>query len=298
MPQGEDTWRQCGLLQLAFDESETERLRGVLELGLPTDLLYSVDRAEASRLAGMALPFGGLHFPGSGWVNPPALCRALTDIPGIAIKTGEEATALIHREKIWEVHGEEGLLAQAPVVIVAGAAHTRRFTQTAHLPLRSIRGQITHLPATRKSAALSTALCTEGYIAPARQKVHTVGATYGNLEDTLELRVADHAENLAMLSQLAPALYAALGGDGLQPEALDGRAACRCNVADYLPLVGGVSPAMPGLYVNTGHGSRGLITTMLAAEALAAELEGEPAPLPDTLMSAISPGRFFRPDGP
>src|SRR3990167_1702612 len=67
MPQGEDTWRQCGLLQLAFDESEADRLNGVLDLGFPTDLLYSVDRAEASVLAGMELPCGGLYFPGSGW---------------------------------------------------------------------------------------------------------------------------------------------------------------------------------------------------------------------------------------
>jgi tRNA 5-methylaminomethyl-2-thiouridine biosynthesis bifunctional protein len=141
---------------------------------------------------------------------------------------------------------------------------------------------------------LNTVLCTEGYAAPARNGMFTVGATYGNLEDTLELRAADHAENLAMLSQLSPSLYETLGGNALRPEMLDGRAACRCNVADYLPLAGPVSPTMPGLYVNTGHGSRGLITSMLAAEALAAQLGGEPAPLPTNMMAAISPLRFQR----
>lgn len=293
MPQGEDSWRQCGLLQLAFDEVEAERLKGILALGLPGDLLHGVDQNEASMLAGVTLSFGGLCFPGSGWVHAPALCRTLSNRLGITIKTGVEATELIHCEGFWNVHGDGGLLARAPVLIIAGAAHTRRFAQTEHLPLRSIRGQVTHLPVIQQSPALKTVLCTEGYAAPARQGIFTVGATYGNLEDTLELRAVDHAENLAMLSKLAPPLYEALGGDELQPETLDGRAACRCNVADYLPLVGPVSPTMPGLHVNTGHGSRGLITTMLSAEALAAELEGEPAPLPANMMAAISPLRFL-----
>jgi tRNA 5-methylaminomethyl-2-thiouridine biosynthesis bifunctional protein len=292
LPQGENSWRQCGLLQLAFDDTEAARLRGVLDLGLQAELFYGVDPVQASALAGVQLAFGGLYFPGGGWVHPPALCRALTSASDIALRTGQEATELLHYGDVWEVRNQGKLLAQAPVVVVACAAHTRRFAQTAHLPLRSIRGQITHLPANARSTVLTTVLCSEGYAAPARQGIHTVGATYGNLEESLELRATDHAENLFMLSQLSPDLYGVLGGNALQASEMDGRAACRCNVPDYLPLVGSVSPDMPGLYVNTGHGSRGLITAMLAAEILAAELEGEPAPLPFKLMAAISPRRF------
>lgn len=292
LPQSEDSWRQCGLLQLAFDADEAARLKGVLDLNLPEELLRGVDSAEASRIAGVGLPCGGLYFPGSGWVHPPALCRILSDMPGITLRTGQEATELGYCENSWQVYGENGLLAQAPVVIVACAAHTLRFAQTRHLPLRSIRGQVTHLPATGQSSDLAAVLCTEGYAAPARHRLHTIGATYGNLEESMDVRALDNLENLAMLAQLAPRFYETLGGSGLRPESLDGRASCRCNVADYLPLVGAVSPDFAGLYVNTGHGSRGLVTSMLAAEALAAELENEPAPLPEKLMKALSPQRF------
>lgn len=290
LPQSEDTWQQCGLLQLAFDERESARLHGILDLGLPPALLHGVSRSEAGTLAGVELLFGGLMFPGSGWVSPPALCRVLMDLPGITLLAGQEASAIVHGHAGWEVHGESGPIAAAPVIVIACANHSRRFAQTAHLPLRSIRGQVTHLPATVQSRAVKTVLCTEGYAAPARHDMHTIGATYGNLEETLELRAADHRENLDMLSHLSPELYAALGGESLDEERLDGRAACRCNVVDYLPLVGAVSP---GLYVNTGHGSRGLMTALLAGEALAATIEGEPAPLPVELMQAISPGRFL-----
>jgi len=293
LPQGDDSWRQCGLLQLAFDEREAARLQGILDLTLPQALLHGVSRNEASTLAGVELPFGGLMFPGSGWVSPPALCRVLAEQPGITLVTEQEVSAIEHGNAGWEVRGAAGPIATAPVVIVACANHSRRFAQTAHLPLRSIRGQVTHLPATLQSRAVRTVLCTEGYVAPARHRIHTTGATYGNLEETLELRAEDHRQNLDMLSQLSPELYAAVGGDTLAVEYLDGRAACRCNVVDYLPLVGAVSAESPGLYVNTGHGSRGLITAMLAGEALAATLTGEPAPLPMELMQAMAPGRFL-----
>lgn len=292
LPEGEDSWRQCGLLQLGFDAAEAARLEGVAALGLPETLLYRVDRAQASAIAGVAVETGGLYFPEGGWVHPPALCDALTGTSGIEVRTGLEATELVREEGRWQVLGEQGLIAAAPVVIVACAAHTLRFAQTRHLPLRSIRGQITHVPATENSRALRAVLCTQGYAAPARNGLHAVGATYGNLEQALDVRALDNMENLSMLAQLAPRFHEALGGAGLQPGELQGRASCRCNVVDYLPLAGALGAEFPGLHLNTGHGSRGLVTAMLAAEAVAAELENEPAPIPEELMKALSPQRF------
>ncbi len=294
LPQGEDGWQQCGLLQLAFDQREEARLQGIAQLGLPAELLRSVSRDEAGALAGVEVPAGGLLFPGGGWVSPPALCRALVAMPEITLLAGQEAASLLHEQGIWKVNDAAGnVMAQAPVVVVACANHSLRFAQTAHLPLRSIRGQVTHIPVTPPSLALKAVICTEGYVAPSRHGVHTVGATYGNLEESLELRAVDHEENLAMLAALSPKLYAALDGDALSVGQLDGRAACRCNVVDYLPLLGAVSDDTPGLYVNTGHGSRGLITAPLAGEALASMLEGDPLPLPVELMRAMNPRRFL-----
>lgn len=294
MPEGDDTWRQCGLLQLAFDADEERRLSGVIDLALPDTLLRGVDREEAGRLAGFESPFNGIYFSGGGWVNPPALCKKLSDLPGILVRTGRQATYLQRVGEHWEVKCNQDLLASSPILVVACAAHTRLFDQTSHLPLRSIRGQVTHLPASERSRALKAVICGEGYAAPPRHGIHTIGATYGNLEENVDLRVADHAENLAMLSRLSPGLYDAVVAEQVRLEELGGRAACRCNVPDYLPLVGAVSPDLPGLYVNTGHGSRGLITAMLAAEMLAARLEEEPAPLPLELIRSMLPSRFLK----
>ena len=52
-------------------------------------------------------------------------------------------------------------------------------------------------------------------------------------------------------------------------------------------------PVMPGLYVNTGHGSRGLTSTPLVAECLASTILGEPLPLSRHLQRALIPARFL-----
>jgi tRNA 5-methylaminomethyl-2-thiouridine biosynthesis bifunctional protein len=46
------------------------------------------------------------------------------------------------------------------------------------------------------------------------------------------------------------------------------------------------------LYVNSGHGSRGLITAPLSGELLAAWLDNEPLPLPRAIAEACHPNRF------
>ena len=55
----------------------------------------------------------------------------------------------------------------------------------------------------------------------------------------------------------------------------------------------GPAPWQPGLYVNTAHGSRGLISAPLSGELLAAWLGDEPLPLPRDLSEAVHPSRFL-----
>jgi tRNA 5-methylaminomethyl-2-thiouridine biosynthesis bifunctional protein len=46
------------------------------------------------------------------------------------------------------------------------------------------------------------------------------------------------------------------------------------------------------MYAAIGYGSRGLIWSGIAAELIASQIEGEPAPLESDLLDAIDPGRF------
>jgi tRNA 5-methylaminomethyl-2-thiouridine biosynthesis bifunctional protein len=291
LPCDGEHWSDCPVLQLAFDAQEARRQAVLPALGLPEDMLRAATAEEASALAGLALAHGGSVFPGGGWVHPPALCRELAAHPGIALRSRRQALRLERGADGWRVLDAGACIAEAPVVVIAAGVASTSFEQTSYLPLRVNRGQITLLPATRASAALSAVLCGESTVVPARAGLHSTGATFTRDAGT-EATAADNAENLAMLARLSPALYDALGGAALDPARLAGRAGLRCGSPDYLPLVGPLDESAPGLLLSTAHGSRGLITAPLSGEVLAAWLEDEPAPLPAGMMQALLPGRF------
>ncbi len=309
---GQD-WDDCGLLQLAFDAREAKRCSEVSARRLPEDIVREVSAEQASALAGTNIRHPALFFPAAGWVHPPALCRALADHPNITTLHSREALALQKTASGWQVADAHGEIAAAPVVVLANANDCRRFAQTTHLPLEPVRGQVTLLPASAASQTLKTVVCTEGYVSPARNGLHCMGATFSPEETALELRPADHAHNLATLKQLSPALYQALGAEHADPAQLQGRAALRCTTPDYLPMVGKMLdaglvearfeigsrlgpehlPWLDGLYVNAGHGSKGLLTAPLGAEIITALLEHEPLPVDAALLRSLNPNRFL-----
>ena len=60
---------------------------------------------------------------------------------------------------------------------------------------------------------------------------------------------------------------------------------------DRLPVVGKLAD---GVYGAFAYGSRGLIWAALAAELIAAELEGEPLPVEGKLVRRHAPGALSR----
>lgn len=309
-------WEACGVLQLAYDAREAERQGGLAE-AFPASLLKAVDQAQAEQIAGVSLAQGGLFFPDAGWVHPPALCRWMIERPGIELLRHHEPLQLRRENDRWQAFDGDRLLAQAPVVVLAGAAETSRFSQSAWLPLKRIRGQITGLPATEQSAQLQTVLCAKGYVAPPRDGQHTLGASFNFDQTDPAPSEAEHLSNLEMLEELSPDLYRRLQADTRAVAALDGRVAMRCTSPDYLPIIGPLAdapafaeayaalvrnarqvpdapcPWLDGLYVNTAHGSRGMITAPIAGELLAAWLDGEPLPVPRAIAEACHPNRFL-----
>ena len=129
------------------------------------------------------------------------------------------------------------------------------------------------------------------------------------------MRAQDHLTNIHNLH--APLSELASDWDKLDVASLQGRVAFRCTLPDYLPLVGAVPDEQAmltdfaplrknaraaiakmgsyqqGLFINIGHGSRGLAYTPVCAELLAAEINQEILPLPRELANALNPARFL-----
>ncbi len=305
---------KTGVLQLAHSDSEhllQSQLRE--KFAAADELVQFVSAASASEIAGVPLPFNAIYFPNAGWINPAKLCEQLVNHPLIRIITDTTAFDIHPEENSWCINKDCEL--QAQVLIIANARDAQRFEQTQHLPIKSIRGQITYLPATTPSQAIKSVICSEGYIAPENAGVHCTGATFNLREESRELRVEDHETNLENLR--APLCSIMAEWENLDKSSLEGRVAFRCTLPDYLPAVGPVAdePAMldsfaplrknsrafiqatgkylPGLYLNIGHGSRGLAYTPLCAEILAAYINNEPQPVASDLVNALNPARFL-----
>ncbi len=308
---------QCGVVQLAHTDSEQQLQQQLYErFAHASPLVEFVSAERASALAGTTLHYSGLYFPQAGWINPRRLCENLINHAAITVIKHRDVLSLSYSENTWKAHDANGtLIAYAAVAIIANARDAQQFSFTEHLPIKSIRGQITYLPATENSRLLKTVVCSEGYIAPADNDRHCTGATFNLKDDEPALRPADHQTNLDNVR----ATLATPGDDwrNLPVDKLDGRVAFRCTLPDYLPLVGPVADtnAMlerfaplrknarapvhlpgcyhPGLYISIGHGSRGLAYTPICAELLASQINNDILPMPRDLANTLNPARFL-----
>ncbi len=272
-----------------------------------------------------------VFFPQGGWVCPPLLCQTLVQLSdNITVLTGQEVQSIEREQAVqsdttnalqapgWLIKDKnQRAICRSSIVVLANSLAANHFEQTRFLALYAVRGQVTSLPLEDKTLALKTVLCHQGYALPLiNNKLH-IGATFDPRDKNPEASMADHLSNLEKLNQTAPDLYQKLGVDKLNSNSIQGRAAFRCQSPDYVPIVGPVPKAdffmtnyqglrqgqkniaypqgdyHQGLFVNLAHGSRGLTTTPLAAEVIAAYANNETQVLPQTILDALNPARFL-----
>ena len=249
----------------------------------------------------------GLAFPQGGVVNPANFVKALL---------GE--TPVIQREvKQLEFSGGEWRITCASgddqcfdAVVIANSFDALRFKQCRSLPLSGYKGQIDYFP---NAAAPNRAHIFGPYIAPGPEGGLVIGATYARLTAGQQPSPDTEAtrSNIKAVGQTFPER-----ARKLDPEASIPRASIRCVTPDWMPVAGPMPDwgyyagaydglrdgrrrdyppgrILPGLYILSGLGSRGLVTAPLTAAMIAAEIAGAPAPVDYTVAEALHPARFF-----
>ncbi len=314
--------QQCGVLVLPESEKESVAFKAIAHhFKQQKTFIQLLDKRKIENVSGLSIDASiGLYYPQLGWLNPPAICRVLVEHPLIHLEQAS-ITALTYDNAAssWQLSSKDTEhFATADTVVLATSTSTGQFSQTAHLPIKAIRGQISITPSNSNIAnnqPLKTVLCGAGYIAPAKNAQHTFGASYNLNHTGLEIRSEDHQHNIDLLEKSATGLSTALQIPSA--DKLGGRAALRCTTLDYLPIVGPApnydcfledyadlrrdastdipTPGQywPGLYIHCGLGSRGLSYAPLGAELLANQINGEPAILEQELMMALNPARFI-----
>lgn len=208
-------------------------------------------------------------------------------------------------------------LVSADVVIIANSYDANKFEQCQQLPMKTIRGQVTTIQSVRPFNAIKTVICHDGYITPEINGRQNIGATFTPGNDSIEVTKEDHQKNISSLFRTIPSLKGNnLRSDGEAYPVDSGKAGLRCMAPDYMPIVGqlhnksaflldyaaltkdshqqidNAGQYYPGLYLNLAHGSRGLTSTPLCSELLAAQINRHPPPLDRDLINALNPARF------
>ncbi|WP_417567998.1 bifunctional tRNA (5-methylaminomethyl-2-thiouridine)(34)-methyltransferase MnmD/FAD-dependent 5-carboxymethylaminomethyl-2-thiouridine(34) oxidoreductase MnmC [Marinobacter sp.] len=294
-------WHPTGLLQLAQTPQEADRQRRFLQRNhYPREILYPVTREQASELAGVPTESGALWFPGSGWLEPKRLCQTLAVHPRITPAWGVNVNRLLPCNGKWHISGSDGKTIVADrVIICAGHVSAGLIPVKGTFRLKSIRGQVTHLPKTGLQSP-RVVICGKRYVNPVLGQTAVTGATF-DLHDANPLPTTEsHQENMHELTAMVPAILKQNDEDKLDPSKLDGRVAFRCTTHDYQPVAGpvfnGKGDDLEDLFLLTGLGSKGLTYAPLLAEYLADRLTGQPACLPERLMRRLETRRLYQAD--
>jgi len=191
-------------------------------------------------------------------------------------------------------------------------------------PPAATRGQVSVVAAgTPGLRAPIWPIAGAGYALTLKDGSVLCGATSQADDPDADVRLADHAHNLRQLAAItgsrleAPApewvatadddehLAASLVARGR----LHGRVGWRATAADRLPMVGALPlraealagalpdqprhwPRVPGLFIASALGSRGLTWAPLVGRLLASWIVDSPYPLPADLVDALDPARF------
>ncbi len=304
-------WNQSGVIQL----SSSYRIKKQIDnLDCAQELAQIVNAKKASDLCGIKIKEAALFYPQAAWMSPVKLCKKLIDLAGDKIKLhlNAEVKKVVRENNQWQLYNKEDqLITKTKALVFANAIAAKETQQTSWLSLQYVRGQISYLPVNKKSKNIRMPICHDGYVIPQYNGQHIIGATFKPANKSTVIDVTEHKENMASLNQWLPDVF------DIDENKIEGRAALRAVTPDRMPLVGPVAslkqlnneyadlqkgkPAakysnaeyLPGLYINVGHGARGLTSCFLSAELIAAQLNNEALPVSDRVQNALHPSRFI-----
>lgn len=314
---GEVIGEMKGLLRGASNDALADMQAIVRSQQLPPAFASALSREAAEAMAQCAVAGPAWLFPGGGWLQPAMLIRRWMSAQRISLRTDTRVASLRQVGTAWQALDADGApLAEGDVAVVAAAGATRSLLEdhcpeAPSWPWRRTRGQLTLLDAelAAKLPRPALPLASGGYLIALPEALGgglLCGATSQLEDDGADLRDADHRANLAQLAALTGQDIGLSFADG----SLKGRVAWRLACDDRLPVVGAVPlparllqgayrleqprhvPRVPGLYVLTGLGSRGITWAPLLGEVLAATITGAPLPVAGSQMDAIDPARF------
>lgn len=249
----------------------------------PTDLVRT---AEAVDMPQGAEALTGVVYDHGRAVMPAVLLQHFLD--GVEHLTGFDAISIVAGDGGLEITARDGRIETVDGVVVALGGDIGPFLgRLGHaMSVELTHGMVSQVPSVGAMSELDIGLSFGGYLTPALDGRHDLGATFwkGQGPEGLSERLtAGHDHNLALLPEpLQQSLPLAADGFGA-------RMSRRASLPDRRPLSGRLSE---GLFVFGGLGARGFTLAPLLGDLLAAEILARPVPLPRDQLAGIGPLRY------
>ena len=277
--------RALGTLEVALDDDHAKilaaRAEKLLKHGLPVEVL---DDAGVRRLepALSAEARGALFFPDEASLDPRLLARAVyvaASRAGARFVTGQVRRIVTEGGRAVGVEHESGRIEAGAVVLAAGSWSLQ--VEGHGLPagaVRPVRGQIAVLD-TRPPLLSRVVFSGHGYVVPRPDGRILCGSTMEEVGFEKAVTAGGLRHVLDVAIGVAPALERAPVVEtwsNFRPASPDGE-----------PILG--SGTVPGLLYATGHTRNGILLAPITADALAAAVLGQPAPVD---LAPFSPARL------
>lgn len=285
----------------------------------------------------------GLYFPKNLWLHPKNLISKLLSHPNIKVildSNIDELTLIENKinlrttdteitkgqsysqvnnnnpknsNHLWQLKSNGKILDETKTLILCNAHAANKFLPD--LDLLTIRGQTTKIKA---PISVRIPICNDSYILPTSNGYFTIGATFKPNNKSIDTNRAEHIENIDAIEKFFPEINdITKRSDEDNITKLEGHAAIRCSVKDYLPVVGPIAkyadfmttyarlaldknlkiatqcPYLPGLYLNIAHGSKGFITAPISGEIVAQYITGEKLIVNENVQKALDPNRLY-----
>ena len=281
----------CDLIKISKNKTEVTRFEKIAE-NYPKDIVY--------------LKNNNLIFPDCGLVLPQEMKKSIKQTDSLIMDVEINRLEQTENGK-WLLFGSNGnLIINADAVFLTNAYNIENISQTEHIKLDQVTGQITYLETEYSGDNI---LCSDGYLTPPVKTdfgmANICGATFEK-NSTLEITEDAHKENIKNV----PFNFN-------NPVILGGRRAIRAMSKDHLPLVGPApvhdaylsdyaalhhgslhkkfkpAPYHKNLFMAVGLGARGFLSAPLLAKYLTSIISGEKPPFDEAICHALHPARFI-----